>query len=294
MSPTFDGLLVIDKPVAMTSRDAVNRASRWFPRRQHLGHAGTLDPLATGVLVLCLGSATRLVEYVQDMSKVYRSVFRLGAISDTDDAEGCVTEVATASDPGLDAVRAALSRFVGRIEQLPPAYSAAKVGGKRSYDLARKGVEIALTPRVVEVYGLDVLRYAYPEVEVEVRCGKGTYVRSLARDLGQTLGCGGYVEKLTRTRVGPFTVEQAAPLNLRREEARQRVLPRSQALAELPQVLVPVAELESLSRGQGARLPAELPADAAMVAVSAGNEATTVVARVDRRLRVLRPVKVIK
>src|SRR5262245_17587642 len=192
----LNGLLVLDKPAGLTSRDAVDRAQRWLPRGVKVGHAGTLDPLATGVLVLCLGSATRLVEYVQRMGKTYRSVFRLGGTSDSDDADGAITPVEGAKDPGRDAVAAALAAFVGQLTQVPPAYSAAKVAGRRSYDLARGGESVDLKPRTVEVYGIDLLRYAWPEAEVEVRCGKGTYIRSLARDLGRQLGCGGYVQTL--------------------------------------------------------------------------------------------------
>jgi tRNA pseudouridine55 synthase len=148
MDVTLDGLLVLDKPGGITSRAAVDRALRWFPRRTRMGHTGTLDPLATGVLVLCLGNATRLVEYVQRMGKTYRSIFRLGARSDTDDADGAVADVAAAVDPGRPAVLDALVGFLGAVAQTPPAYSAAKVTGRRAYDLARRGEEVSLESRV--------------------------------------------------------------------------------------------------------------------------------------------------
>ena len=138
-SPTYDGLLVLDKPGGVTSRDAVNVALRWFPPRTRLGHTGTLDPLATGVLVLCLGAATRLAEYVQHMSKTYQTELRLGARSDTDDADGVITSAAPATRPDPAAIAGCLSGFVGAIEQTPPAYSAAKVAGRRAYDLAARG-----------------------------------------------------------------------------------------------------------------------------------------------------------
>jgi tRNA pseudouridine55 synthase len=250
-----DGILVIDKPPGITSREALDRAARWFPRTTRAGHAGTLDPLATGVLVLCLGGATRLVEYVQQMGKTYRSTFRLGAASDSDDADGAVIAAPGARDPGLPAVTEALADFVGRIDQVPPAYSAARVGGRRSYDLARRGQEVELRPRAVEVYGIDVLGYAYPELEVEVRCGKGTYIRSLARDLGRRLGCGAYVQALRRTRVGPFRAEDAVKLEAGREEAERKLLPMALALAELPRVVLPNGEAERLRRGQAVALP---------------------------------------
>ncbi len=151
-----DGLLVLDKPGGVTSRDAVNAALRWFPRGTRMGHTGTLDPLATGVLVLCLGAATRLTEYVQRMGKTYRAGVRLGARSDTDDADGVVTAVDAAA-PDAATVAACLAGFVGDIEQTPPAYSAAKVAGRRAYDLARQGQDVDLRPRRVHIYGIDVL-----------------------------------------------------------------------------------------------------------------------------------------
>src|SRR5262249_34880588 len=175
----YHGLLVLDKPGGVTSRDAVDRAQRWFPRGTRLGHTGTLDPLATGVLVLCVGSATRLTEYVHRMPKTYRAGVLLGARSDTDDADGTVTQVAVAAPPDLTAVRGRLDEFLGEIEQVPPAFSAAKVTGRRAYDLARRGDEVVLQPRKVQIYQIDVRGYAWPRLDLEVRCGKGTYIRSL-------------------------------------------------------------------------------------------------------------------
>src|SRR5665213_2236680 len=148
--PSYDGLLVLDKPGGVTSRDAVDAALRWFPPRTRMGHTGTLDPLATGVLVLCLGAATRLAEYVQRMGKTYRTELRLGARSDTDDADGVITSTAAAA-PDAETVAASLSGFVGAIEQTPPAYSAAKVAGRRAYDLARQGREVNLRSRIVHI-----------------------------------------------------------------------------------------------------------------------------------------------
>src|SRR5688572_24542649 len=172
-APEFHGLLVLDKPGGMTSRDAVNQAQRWFPRGTKIGHTGTLDPLATGVLVLCVGAATRLAEYVQRMEKVYRAGVRLGARSDTDDADGTVTPAEVERPPDRAAVERVLTEFVGEIGQVPPAYSAAKVTGRRAYDLARRGEDVSLQARQVSVYQIDLLSYEYPRLELEVRCGKG-------------------------------------------------------------------------------------------------------------------------
>src|SRR5438105_1078430 len=194
----MNGLLVIDKPSGMTSRDVVNRVQRWFPRKTKLGHTGTLDPLATGVLVVCVGNATRLAEYVQRMPKTYSATIVLGARSDTDDADGTVTPAPGIAAPPLRQLRDALGAFVGTIAQVPPQFSAAKVTGRRAYALARRGKDVALTARPVTEHAIDLLRYEYPLLELEVRCGKGTYIRALARDLGERLDCGGYIQALRR------------------------------------------------------------------------------------------------
>jgi tRNA pseudouridine55 synthase len=225
----MNGLLVIDKPGGVTSRDAVNRAQRWLPKGAKVGHTGTLDPLATGVLVLCVGAATRLADLIQGMGKTYRSRFRLGARSDTDDADGAVTPTPDAAPPGEAALRDALATFVGEIEQVPPAYSAIKLGGRRAHDLARGGKVVSLAPRPVRVDAIRLLVYAWPFADVEIDCGKGTYIRAIARDLGVRLGCGGLVETLRRTRVGPFTAEQGVGLDVSPEEGRAKLLPAKAA-----------------------------------------------------------------
>lgn len=263
MGQPVDGLLVLDKPAAITSRTAVDRAQRWLPRRTRLGHAGTLDPLATGVLVLCAGSATRLIEYVQRMDKVYRARLRLGARSSTDDADGDVEPVSVALPPGRSDVARCLAGFVGEIEQVPPAFSAAKIAGRRAYALARRGEPVAVSPRRVRVYGIDLLSYHYPSAELEIRCGKGTYVRSLARDLGERLGCGGLVERLRRTRVGPFTEEDALALDATGAEARARLRPARDALVDLPWLRVPADLAWRLRQGQAVPPPEGTPASPA-------------------------------
>jgi tRNA pseudouridine55 synthase len=179
--------------------------------------------------VVCVGAATKLADRVQGMGKTYRSRFRLGARSDTDDADGSVTPVPGATPPTEVQVRAALERFVGLIEQVPPAYSALKLGGKRAHDLARRGKEVSLAPRMVRVDAVRLLGYDWPFVDVEIDCGKGTYIRSIARDLGEKLGCGGLVETLRRTRVGPFTAEQGVGVDVPPEQGRAKLLPMEAA-----------------------------------------------------------------
>src|SRR5262249_664262 len=194
-----DGLLVLDKPHGVTSRAAVDAATRWFPRGTKLGHTGTLDPLATGVLVLCVGRATRLTEFVQDMPKIYVAEITLASRSVSDDPGGPLTPVVDPPTSGcagvgtrarvLDrsSVEAALGSFLGTIQQVPPAFSAAKLAGRRSYDLARKGRTIDIAPRAVRIDRIDILVFDYPTLRLEIACGKGTYIRSLARDLCERL-----------------------------------------------------------------------------------------------------------
>ena len=287
---TLNGLLVLDKPGGMTSRAALDRAQRWFPRRTRLGHTGTLDPLATGVLVLCLGNSTRLAEYVQRMGKTYRTRLRLGATSDTDDADGTVTAVEGARVPTPDEIATAVKAFVGPIAQTPPAFSAVKVTGRRAYDLARSGEEVALAAKTVQVYGIDVLAYEPPLLDLEVRCGKGTYVRSLGRDLGARLGCGALVQKLRRLRVGPFTVDNAVSLDAGAEEARANLRPVEEAVAELQAVTLGDAELKRLRQGQAVPLGA---CDAGEVAVFDAGLRLVAVAAFDAENRLLRPAKVL-
>ena len=253
----MNGLLVIDKPGGMTSRDAVNRVQKWFPKKTKIGHTGTLDPLATGVLVVCVGQATRLADYVQAMGKSYASRFRLGATSATDDADGEITETPNARIPTREEIESALSRFVGVIEQVPPAVSALKVEGRRAHDLVRQGAEVKLAARPVRIEAIRVTGYEWPWLDVEVDCGKGTYIRSIARDLGAALGCGGLVQTLRRTRVGPFTTEQGVGLEV--DPASVKLLPMAEAVAGMARVTFDAERVRKFSNGQLFRIGGELP-----------------------------------
>jgi tRNA pseudouridine55 synthase len=246
----MNGLLVIDKPGGMTSRDVVNRAQRWFPRGTKLGHTGTLDPLATGTLVLCVGAATRLAEFVQAMGKGYVTRILLGSRSDTDDADGVMTPVGGAVPPTDEQVRAAVGQFVGTIQQLPPAYSALKVAGKRAHELARRGAEVKLDARPVTVHSIAVRKYEWPHLDLAVECGKGTYIRSIARDVGDALGVGGLVQTLRRTHVGPFTADSGLSLDATAEQVRAKLRPMGEAVAELPRVTLDAALATRFTQGQ--------------------------------------------
>jgi tRNA pseudouridine55 synthase len=224
VSQSIEGFLVVDKPGGLTSRDAVNRIQRLLPRGTKIGHTGTLDPLATGVLVFCIGKATKFADRVQAMGKTYVTRIRLGATSTTDDADGDVT-IRDVAPVGEAAIRELLPAFTGTILQQPPAFSALKVDGRRAHDLARRGLEVALEPRPVTVLVIDLLHYAWPFLDLEIACGKGTYIRAIARDLGDRLGVGGLVLALRRTNVGPFTVEAGISLDTDRATVLDRLVP---------------------------------------------------------------------
>ena len=290
--------MVLDKPGGLTSRDVVDRAQRWFPPGTRLGHAGTLDPLATGVLIVCVGVATRLVEYVQRMEKTYRAGLLLGARSTTDDADGRIEAAAVEQPPLHERVAACLQEFVGEIEQVPPAHSAAKLSGRRAYDLARRGHNVVLEPRRVRIYAIDLLAYEYPRLELLVRCGKGTYIRALARDLGERLDCGAFVEKLRRTRVGPFDVALALSPEADIATAQSFLLPLSTAVAELPRLTLGTEDVYRLRQGQEVRIAGSClctgsSATALEVAVFDPAETLVAVGVVDRAKLILRPEKVL-
>jgi tRNA pseudouridine55 synthase len=252
------GILVIDKSPGMTSFAVVARARQALGERR-IGHAGTLDPAAAGVLPLLVGEATKLMPYLVDQDKEYRATIRLGVTTDTHDLEGRV--VSTAPVPALSAedVDRACRRFVGRIRQTPPMYSAVHHEGRRLYELAREGVEVAREAREVVVHAMEVLALDGDRVTVRVVCGKGTYVRALAADLGAHLGCGGAVERLERLRVGPFTREEALSSDdlLRGDRAalRARLLPVDAPLAGWPSVALGDRDADAFVHGQPVPLP---------------------------------------
>ncbi len=205
------GILNIDKPYGITSMDVVRRVKRASGFKR-VGHGGTLDPVATGVIPVCIGQATRMMEYMLDGSKKYRTTIQFGVTTDTYDSMGEVTETADASHLTQDDVASALTPFLGEIEQVPPMYSALKKDGKRLYDLARQGIEVERKPRPVSVYQIELAEWDPPEATVQVRCGRGFYMRSLAYDLGQALGCGGHLRTLVRLKASAFTLDDALTL----------------------------------------------------------------------------------
>ena len=244
------GILNINKPPGWTSRDAVNRVQK-FVRPAKVGHAGTLDPLATGVLVVGIGPATRLIEYIQQMPKEYRGTFLLGRVSASDDIETEATEIANSPIPSLSEIETVLPQFLGRIDQIPPAYSAVKIAGQRAYALARQGKEVTITPRPVEIYDIQITVYEYPKLELLIRCGSGTYIRSLGRDLAECLGTGAIMSQLVRTRIGDFRLEQTiSPVDLTIEKIQDHLQPPQLAVRHLPVMQLSVDQSRELSFGR--------------------------------------------
>jgi tRNA pseudouridine55 synthase len=248
--PSMFGLLNVNKPQGITSRDAVNRVQR-LVRGVKVGHAGTLDPLATGVLVVCLGPATRLVEYVQRMPKRYEATFLLGRSSDTEDLDGQVVQLDDPPRPAREDIEAVLPRFRGAIDQVPPAFSALHVDGARAYDLARRGQPVALRSRTVTIHNLHLRDYAYPEFKLSVACGSGTYIRSLGRDIAWALGTAAVMSALERTAIGHFRIDMACQYDLlTRESIAAQLLPPRLAVSDLPTVSLTESDLSRVRSGQ--------------------------------------------
>lgn len=259
MKNIVSGVLVVDKPIGLTSHDVVQIIRRGTGIRR-AGHTGTLDPRASGVLVVLIGPAVRLSEYVSASDKRYQATIRLGSSTDTYDAEGVVTESAAWENITEEQFNEVLQKFVGEIEQVPPPYSAVKVKGKHAYDMAREGEEVDLEPRTIHVYSLEILEWAPPEVVIDVYCSSGTYVRSLANDLGKELGCGAHLIGLRRTKSGRFTLRDAIPLRKLQESFEagswyRNLIPAAEALADWPMVELDADQVELVRHGH--RVPAD-------------------------------------
>lgn len=277
----LSGILNLHKPSGITSRRGVDCVQR-VGRCRRVGHAGTLDPLASGVLVICVGQATRLIEYVQQMPKRYTGTFLLGRFSPTEDIEGEVTLLADPPIPSLEELRAAAARLTGPILQRPPAFSALKVAGRRAYELARHGIPVELPPRPVTIYRLEVADYRYPELQVEVECSSGTYVRSLGRDLAESLGTAAVMSALVRTAVGSFTLEEAIPPErLSPENWSDYLLPLRRAVEGLPVLDLSDEQLAAIRLGQ--KIPyTRLPLSTVAAVDAAGRLVALLEAKGDR------------
>jgi tRNA pseudouridine55 synthase len=284
--PPF-GVLPVDKPVGPTSHDAVAVVRRALKTRQ-VGHTGTLDPFASGLLLVCVGPATRLAEYFAPLPKTYAATMRLGQATDTDDHTG---EVITTSDAWRDVTReqveAALAAQVGTIQQLPPAYSAKKVDGERMYAVARRGGEVVRTPVTVTIHAIRVLSMELPDVVFEVDCASGTYIRAIARDAGEALGVGGHLRELRRTRIGPHDVARAVPMDRLGEEdlVRAAMIAPADAVRHLPRVVADERGVADLRHGRAVQAPEGFAVEGPVAIVSGGGELLAVGEAADGSVR---------
>lgn len=262
------GFLTVNKPPGISSYDVIRLIKRRIGKTHKIGHAGTLDPFAEGVLVVCLGQATRLVRFLAERPKQYRAQITLGATSTTDDPEGEISVSGGVAAPSEEAVRQVMGRFVGTIQQTPPAHSAVRIAGRRAYKLARAGQEFEITPRPVEIFAIELERYDYPRLQISVTCGGGTYIRALARDIGQALGVGGYCSGLVRTAVGPFRIEDAR----RPEELSlpENLVSPLRALEPISVVTLSPEQVREIFFGRPIKLESALPPGRAALTDQAG------------------------
>ena len=238
-----DGILIIDKPAGWTSMDVCAKL-RGILREKRIGHAGTLDPMATGVLPVFVGRATKAVQFAENGRKEYRAVLKLGTVTDTQDTTGTVLEAHPVT-VGADEVRAALEHFTGELLQLPPMYSALKVNGQKLYDLARQGKTVERKPRAITVYEMELLEQSAPdEFTLRVVCSKGTYIRTLCHDLGQALGCGGCMAALRRTEASNFRIDEAVTLEDVQREGEALLRPTDSLFRQYPAYTIPSTEQE--------------------------------------------------
>jgi len=256
-----DGVLLLNKPVGITSNAALQKA-KWLLNAKKAGHTGTLDPFADGLLPLCFGEATKFSAYLLDADKAYRAVMQLGVTTTTGDPEGEILATCEV-DTNRAAIEAVLPRFIGDIEQIPPMHSALKHQGRPLYEYARAGIEIERPPRPVKIYAIELVECALPRVVIDVRCGSGTYIRTLAQDIGAALGCGAHLTALTRIAAGGFNLEQARTLaDLDALDASQRpalLLPADCLVAHLPAVQLDAADAAALCQGRSVAHPTAHP-----------------------------------
>jgi tRNA pseudouridine55 synthase len=255
--PFVSGLIAVDKPIGLTSRDCVNRMERLLRARYpkparipKVGHAGTLDPLATGVLVMGIGSGVRLVPYIQQMAKQYEATFRYGCWTESGDLDGELHEEESPREPTLPELQAAAKSLTGKITQIPPATSAIKVGGKKAYKYAHQGIAVEVPSRVVQVDSIELTRYTYPELDLSIVCGSGTYIRTLGMDLAIACGTRAVMTRLRRIRIGEFILSACVELDgLNDETFELNLLPLSKGVCHLPRLLATDSQVEKLING---------------------------------------------
>jgi len=301
-SDQISGLLNIDKPKGITSHDVVNRL-RKVARQRKVGHAGTLDPMATGVLLVCLGQATRLIEYLVTGRKQYRATIRFGIATNTLDADGEVMAEKDPSDLSEARLRPLLPRFMGEIEQIPPIFSALKKRGKPLYKLARAGQTVEVEPRRVTIDSLVWIAWQPPDLTLDISCSSGTYIRSLARDLGQAAGTGAHLAELTRTASGMWSLSEAVPLDIIERDAAKGssawlnyLYPPDRAVDHLPRVILDQGSSERIKHGQHVQISSDLPAESRggelIRAYTPGGDFLAILTPVEANDKLWRPKKV--
>lgn len=267
---SVNGFLIINKPAGITSHDVVNHVRKFIssqakPRGRHrrlyaVGHAGTLDPFATGVLLVAVGNTTRLLEYAKDFPKTYQAEVTLGATSDTDDLTGTLNPSHNVQAPSQEQVETTLHSFIGPIQQIPPAYAAIKIKGKKLYEYARRGETVERKPRKVVIQSIKLISYTYPLLTLEVNCGSGTYIRALGRDIGEKLGTGGYVSHLERKSVHKFHISQALdPIKLSTVTLTSALLPQESLINHLGQVTLSPADVAKWHTGAPIEIDHKIP-----------------------------------
>jgi len=241
----MNGFLIINKPKGITSFDVIRKVRKVLNIRK-IGHAGTLDPMATGLLILAIGEGTKLLEYLIKKEKTYEAEITFGYESETFDTEGKLTQI-SAKEIDLTEIQTALNNFTGKIQQIPPKYSALKIQGKKAYELAREGKEIQMKAREVEIFNIEIFNYLYPQLSLKINCSTGTYIRSIAHDLGKKLEIGGYLSKLNRIKIGTYFLKDA--LDLKDVDAT-KILPLEWGIKNFEQVKISKTEKKLLQNGQ--------------------------------------------
>lgn len=294
----MDGVLSINKPTGVTSYEVVARLKRLTGKRR-IGHGGTLDPLACGVLPIFFGKATRVIEYFQNSRKTYKADIELGRTTDTYDAEGEVTSEKDCSYVTRQTLEEALCKFTGNIKQLPPMYSAVKHNGKRLYELAREGKEVTRKQRDAVVYEIKLNEWENPSFSITVECGKGTYIRSLAYDIGESLGCGAYLKALERTKYGSFNVEESSTLEEMEKAAlegtwQKKLKSIDYVLEDMPEIKLGDDDIKKVVNGVFVEIKNEELKDGAILRIYDKEGGFTAIARYNKTDMLLHPVKVFK
>ena len=276
------GVLPIDKPPVRTSRDICNRVDR-IVRPDKVGHTGTLDPMATGVLLLAIGSASRLVEFSLGHSKEYEAEFLLGQRSESLDTESEVVFLPAAHQPSREQLQAQIEPWIGKVMQVPPKFSAINVAGRRAYDLARKGRDFQLAAREINIYAIDIIDYEYPSLRLRIDCGSGTYIRSLGSDIAQGVGSDAVMSRLVRTRVGPFTLDDCVQLDEldTASDVAEHLRPPQLLIADMATVRLDPAQVERIRHGIPLELAMPSPALPRLIAVDLQEQLIAVLERVE-------------